>query len=133
MNSVNNNVNFTGSKEVLYGLKKAASYAKTAEVCRMSSVGPRPILKDGEQGRAVSKMSAYLDMATFDDSFEKTIKKMPKKDIADLKENLAPTKCQYGIMKPLDAFKDSMVEMFSQNKPKSDKSFISSFIDKISK
>lgn len=125
-----NNVNFAGEKEVLYGLKMAAKEARKAEGYRSLMQGPRPLNRVTEEKVSMELLNAYMDMAVFDDSFEKVIKVYEDDGI---KELLQPEKRQFAKFNPLMIFKESMLKNMQKHKKTIDINVMDKFFTKISK
>lgn len=110
MNLSINNTAFNGKKEVIYGLKNAAREARSAELFRSSSFGPRPINKESLVKERKEVLQAYMDMAVYDDAFEKTLEELPYlEDGKAIKATIKPEKVQWGEINPLHLFENSMV------------------------
>lgn len=130
MNLTINNIGFEGKKEVLYALKNAANAAKQAEWHRASSFGPRPINKSGLVKERKEVLQAYMDMAVYDDAFDKVINELPmEKEGKELKEILKPQQLQWGEINPLQLFKDSLVVNCMVQKKKTSPDIINSFLN----
>lgn len=117
MNIASTSVNFTGKKEIVYGLRKAAQEAKTIEINRSYAFGPRPIRRDYEINEAKGALNAYADMVTKDGEFNTAIKEIAedKKFTKELGETLKPKDVQYGKINPLGEFVQSLSESFKKN------------------
>ena len=72
MNISINNTTFNGSREVTYGLMMAAKEARNVEICKALMQGPRPLNRATEGRTSEALTKAYMNMATFDDSFYST-------------------------------------------------------------
>lgn len=107
-----NNVNFTGKKEVLYGMKMAAKEARNAEGYRALMQCPRPLNRTVEEKTSKKLMNAYIDMAVIDDSFESVIKEYEDEG---LKKILQPEKWQYIEANPLKLFKEAMLKAMQKH------------------
>ncbi len=128
MNISVNNVNFTGKKEVLYGMKMAAKEARNAEGYRALMQCPRPLDRTAEERTSKKLMNAYIDMAVFDDSFESVIKEY-KED--GLKKILQPEKWQYIEANPLKLFKESILKTMQKHEKTIDAETINEFFCKL--
>lgn len=110
MNLAISNTSFNGKNEVIYGLKNAAREAKSTELFRSSSFGPRPINKESLVKERKEVLQAYMDMAVHDDSFAKTIEELPHlEDGKEIKAMLKPQKLEWGEINPCHLFENSMV------------------------
>ena len=94
--NINNNITFTGRKEVIYGLTKASQEAKDAEVDRLMSIGAfASPSRNAKAQKHTSAMKAYVDMVVHDDAFVDTITSITRdKETKPIRDNL----------KNLDAF-----------------------------
>lgn len=118
MNISINNINFSGRKEVMYGLNKAANNTRNAETCKALMQGPRPLNKYLEEKSNEAASNAYMLMATYDDSFYSTLKEYDIEELNKLKEILKPAVLQYAKINPLSFFKKTMINSLVQhNKP----------------
>ena len=131
MNISINNVNFSGKREVLYGLNLAANEAKNAEICRALMQGPRPLNRaaEGKASEAISK--AYMHMVTYDDSFYNTLKECNAEEIKDLKNILKAEKLQYAEINPLSLFKKTMMNSLKKHNKTIDVETLNNFFAKI--
>ena len=94
--NINNNITFTGRKEVIYGLTKASQEAKDAEVDRLMSIGAfASPSRNAKAQKHTSAMKAYVDMVVHDNAFVDTITSITRdKETKPIRDNL----------KSLDAF-----------------------------
>lgn len=106
MNLSINNVNFSGRKEVMYGIKRAAVEARCAEVNRSYSFEPRTMNREFDRRSNMGALFAYSDMVVRDSSFTDSIKEIVEnKDfMSSLRNLLAPIKMTHGKINPLEKF-----------------------------
>lgn len=106
MNLSVNNVNFTGKKEMMYGLKRAAIEARSAEINRSYSFGPHSLPKTSDVYANMSAARAYSDMVIRDDEFVKTAKEFTKDKnyMYSMKEILKPIKLTFCEINPFEKF-----------------------------
>ena len=118
MNMTSTNVNFTGKKEIVYGLRKAAQEAKTIELNRSYAFGPRPMRREAEIYEAKGALNAYTDMVTKDSKFNTAIKEIAadKALTKELGETLQAKDVPYGKINPLGEFVKSFSESLKKNK-----------------
>lgn len=88
--NINNNITFTGRKEVIYGLTKASEEAKDAEVDRLMSIGAfASPSRNAKAQKHTSAMKAYVDMVVHDDAFVDTMKNIKRdKETKPIRDNL---------------------------------------------
>lgn len=98
-------VNFSGKREILYGLKKASQLAQSMEFGRTTAYRGGAI---NEHLVFNAAMNAYLDMATKDDVFFNVVRNLTKKDLDPIKDNLKEFTTQHGTLKPFGVFKDAL-------------------------
>ena len=98
-----NNINFSGKREILYGLTQASKYAQTMEYGRTAYKG-----KINDHLVFNASMRAYLDMVTKDDVFYNVVRNLTQKDLLPIKENLQELVTQHGTLKPFGIFKDAL-------------------------
>ena len=100
-----NGIGFQGKKEILYGLTKAAKYAREYETNQTAYLASRiQMRKYEEQALKKGAMNAYLDMVTRDGDFFNTAKNIQKQDLKPIKKLLAPFQTEHGIVKPMRIF-----------------------------
>ena len=129
MNLVMNSTTFGGKQEVVYALKNAAREAKTAELLRSSAVGPRPINKAELVKERKEVLQAYMDMAVYDDCFEKAIEQLPFQEEGNLiKAMLKPQKVQWGEINPVHLFESSMTVNCMTQKKRISPDILNSFL-----
>ena len=108
MNIKVNSINFTGKKEVLYALTKAAQKAKDIEYYNQPSVAPCNIKSKIElQAIKEASMKAYLDMAFRDEAFEKTVREMKIPDLYYMHVLLMPEQTKSYNIIPMNRFKQA--------------------------
>ncbi len=129
MNLITNNTTFGGKREVVYALKNAAREAKHAELHRASSFGPRPIDRSANQKASREALQAYMDMAVYDDCFEKAIEQLPFQEEGNLiKAMLRPQKVQWGEINPVHLFESSMTVNCMTQKKRISPDILNSFL-----
>lgn len=113
-----NNINFQGKKEILYGLKKAASLTRTYELTNKAYVASRIGMTKYEEMTAYrSSIRAYFDMVTNDTDFSDVINNsMSKGDILVLKNLLKPQTTEHGRIEPLQKFIKEAVDIAQINR-----------------
>ena len=86
MNISTNNINFSGKQEILYGLKKAATFAKSLEVCTNAYTTSRMAMTKYEERAAYNaSIRAYLDMIYNDSNFAASINNFSQKDLKTIR------------------------------------------------
>ena len=127
-----NNVNFCGTREVAYSLKKAAHEARNAEICRTIAQGPHPIPnKLFESGTREALLNAYANVATFDEAFYETIRDSKDGFYKELKEVLRPEERPFSKIDPLSLFRKSVTNNLYKHKKTVDKDLLETFFAKI--
>lgn len=88
--NINNNITFTGRKEVIYGLTKASQEAKNAEIDKLMSIGAfASQSRNAKAHQHTSAMKAYVDMVVHDDAFVDTITNITRdKETKPIRDNL---------------------------------------------
>lgn len=120
---VQNNVSFTGKKEIIYGLGKAAKEAKEAEACRRLSTGPYGVNRSGKQTQHLAVMDAYIDMCVNDNDFYNTIKTLIKdKDTKCIAKDLT-------LFNTFDIFKQSVLNHAKKKKIKFEEEVLNNFVN----
>ena len=102
-----NNISFTGRREVLYGLEKAAKSASEYEIYSMNSRGPYSVTDLRQVYAAKAKTDAYMDMIYHDEAFSEAVSNIPEKLIYKLKTLLSPFKDGFNFRNPKKALEDS--------------------------
>ena len=118
-----NNVNFSGKKEILYGLKKASKYAKSFELCENAYSTSRMAMTKYEERAAYSAaIKAYLDMIINDAEFSSTVKNLKKSDLKEIRGILRETDTEHGIIHPLNKIKNGISDIMQTQKISKEKS-----------
>ena len=134
MNLSINCVSFSGKKEVMYGLKRAAVEARSAEVNRSYSFGPRPVSRELDEKRSLGALSAYSDMAVRDSSFITSIQEIQqdKTFMLSLQDLLKPKKLVYGEINPMKKFLNAMIGAAQNTEEGAIQTALQRFVQKIS-
>ena len=107
MNIEVNTINFTGKKEVLYALTKAAQKAKDIECYNQSAIAACDMKSKIElQAIKEASMKAYLDMAIRDSEFKNVVKNATDKDLVYIKNILAPEQAGHSFVEPMKQFRE---------------------------
>ena len=102
-----NSVNFTGKKEVIYALVKAAQKAKDFEYYSQPAIVSR-VTTNVFRAELKASMYAYLDMALRDEAFLKTVNEIKPSELDYLHVLLKPEQTQHSVIKPMNTFKQAM-------------------------
>lgn len=129
MNISINNTTFNGSREVTYGLMMAAKEARNVEICKALMQGPRPLNRATEGRTSEALTKAYMNMATFDDSFYSTLEECD--DVRELGAVLKPEKLQYSKTNPLNLFKRTMLNCLREHNKAIDTDILDNFFKKV--
>lgn len=132
MNISTNNVNFMGTKEVVYALRRAAQESCNYEIARAMSEGPRTTAYQSS-ARTVcdAKVATYMDMAVYDDSFVKTIKELDSENKGALKSLLEPKQWQYNGINPMEVFSKYMFSTLKKQNKNVEPEILDNFIKSI--
>lgn len=129
-----NNVNFSGKKDVIYGLTKAAETARRAEIDKAMSIWPGPMYYYIEQSK-IDKVftEVHMDMSVCDDEFIRTIKDFPEEKTQELRQLLRPERLSYaGInINPLKIFKEALSKHTEKHQKVAETEHINKFIESI--
>ena len=107
-------VGFQGKKEILYALTKAAQKSKDFEYYSQPAIASRmPTYK--LQASQTASISAYLDMALIDSEFRDVVTKATDKDLAEIKQFLAPERTEHSLVEPMKKFSKSMTDTVNNN------------------
>ena len=107
-----NSTNFSGAKEVIYGLTKAAQKAKNYEYYNQPAIAAcLTCSKEHMQTANEASMKAYLDMALRDQTFAKAIDNIRASELYILHNLLKPEQTQYTTVKPMNKFKEAIQEV----------------------
>jgi len=105
-----NAVNFTGKKEVLYALTKAAEKAKNYEYYTQPALAAR--MTSGRMLTAnEASAQAYLDMALNDEAFITSVKSMKASELYKLHNILKPEQTQHSLVEPMNSFQQFMQDV----------------------
>ena len=127
-----NNITFTGRREVVYGLEKAAVFSKKTEKNKAALIGPRPNLFNRDAlAKDMLSIHNYLDMATYDDAFVNTISHYEQKDLNSLANLLKPFYVQNSEYNPINIFKQILTEASNNNILSEERQKILDFIKNI--
>ena len=109
-------LSFKGSKEVIYGLNNAAKFAKEAAINKAAMQEPRPINYTAEYKKNIALAEAYLDMATYDDTFISTLSEISTTKKDSLAKILQKNINQHYIeINPFSIFSASIVKKYLNN------------------
>ena len=115
-----NAVNFTGKKEVLYALSKAAEKAKSYEYYTQPALAAR-MTSDRMLTANEASAQAYLDMALNDEAFITSVKNMKASELYNLHNILQPERTQHSLVEPMNSFQQFMQDVLDNlNKNKND-------------
>lgn len=136
MNIKVNSVNFTGKKEVLYALTKAAQKAKDFEYYNQPSVASRMTLnKNIMQASQDASMQAYLDMVLRDYEFKSVVKNATPVELAYIQGLLKPERTEHGLVEPMKkfskAFEDAVTNNYGGIAKESAMSYVSELLQKL--
>ena len=111
-----NPINFSGKKEVLYAITKAAEKAKDFEYYNQASIASRNMTSKIElQAIKEASMKAYLDMAIRDSEFKSVVKKATPVELAYIKGLLAPKKTEHSLVEPMKKFSETIEDVVINN------------------
>ena len=105
-----NAVNFTGKKEVLYALSKAAEKAKNYEYYTQPALAAR-MTSDRMLTANEASAQAYLDMALNDEAFITSVKNMKASELYKLHNILQPERTQHSLVEPMNSFQQFMQDV----------------------
>ena len=105
-----NAVNFTGKKEVLYALSKAAEKAKNYEYYTQPALAAR-MTSDRMLTANEASAQAYLDMALNDEAFITSVKNLKASELYKLHNILKPEQTQHSLVEPMNSFQQFMQDV----------------------
>ena len=116
MNLKVNSVNFTGKKEVLYAINKAARSARDYEYYNQPAIASRlTTTMQLKQTAQDAYIQAYLDMAIRDSEFKSVVKNATKAELYPIKELLSPQMTEHSLVEPMKKFSEAIDDVVTDN------------------